>query len=164
MSELVIGHPAPKLKLTTQDGGDFDLQALHGQPVLLNFLKSTCPWCQLEMPRLAKVYAHTKSQGINIPVLGVFVGSDTTESATRFAENCGLEIPLAIDTTKSLREAFAIARVPSLILIDAKGNVSRIYEGATEQLGGIVEQTILAAAHGNPPPNYEMIGNGCSPD
>lgn len=160
MSELTMGQPAPNLKLTAPDGSEFDLQALNGQPVLLNFFKSTCPWCQMEMPRLGKVYAHLKEQGINVLVQGIVVGSDTPESAARFAQTSGLEIPLVVDAAKTARKDFGLTRVPTLVLVDAKGMVSRVYEGATEQLSGIVEQTIFAAARGDAPPNYEMVGNG----
>jgi peroxiredoxin len=160
MSDLIVGQPAPALKLTAIDGNEFDLQALKGQPVVLNFFKSTCPWCQTEMPRLGKVYAHLKEQGIEVPVQGIVVGSDTSESAQRFAQTSGLEIPLAIDAEKTARADFALTRVPTIVLIDAKGSVSRVYEGASEQLAGIVEQTVFAAARGDAPPNYEMVGNG----
>src|SRR5207237_4750692 len=40
---------------------------------------------------------------------------------------------------------FGLIRVPTLVLVDAKGMVSCIYEGASEQLAGVVEQTIMAA-------------------
>lgn len=160
MAELIQGHPAPDLKIVGLNGTEFDLQDHKGQPVLLNFFKSTCPWCQQEMPRLAKVYEHLKSLGIEIPIQGVVVGSDTGESAARFAQNSQLNIPLAVDADKTARADFALTRVPTLVLVDAKGNISRVYEGASEQLAGIVEQTIIAAVHGDVPPNYEMVGNG----
>ena len=160
MPELNMGQPAPNLKLTALNGDEFDLQALQGQPVLLNFFKSTCPWCQMEMPRLGKVYAHLKEQGIDVPIQGIVVGSDTAESASRFAQNSNLEIPLALDAEKTARIDFGLTRVPTIVLIDAKGSVSRVYEGASEQLAGIVEQTVFAAARGDGPPNYEMVGNG----
>jgi hypothetical protein len=53
--------------------------------------------------------------------------------------------------------------VPAVVAINAQGLVERTYEGATEQLPGIVEQTIFALAHSSEPPEYEMIGNGCAP-
>lgn len=160
MPELNIGQPAPTLNLTGLNGDGFDLQSLSGQPVLLNFFKSTCPWCQMEMPRLGKVYAHLKEQGINVPIQGIVVGSDTAESATRFAQNSGLDIPLALDTEKTARVDFGLTRVPTIVLVDAKGSIARVYEGASEQLAGIVEQTVFAAARGDVPPDYEMVGNG----
>lgn len=159
MAELTIGHRAPDLRITGLDGGEFDLHS-SGQPVLLNFFKSTCPWCQAEMPRLAKVFAHVKEQGFNVAVQGIVVGSDTPESAARFAANANLAIPLAIDSEKTARADFALTRVPTLVLVDANGIISRVYEGSSEQLAGIVEQTIRAAARGDVPPNYEMVGNG----
>lgn len=164
MAALTQGRPAPQLNLNAFDGSEINLQDMKGTPVLLNFFKSTCPWCQQEMPRLAKVYARLAEQGLDVNVIGIVVGTDTQSSAEQFAQSYGLKIPLAIDSEKIARTAFGIERVPTMVLVDAKGIVSRVYEGATEQLGGIVEQTIMAAARGDGPPNYDMIGNGCAPD
>ncbi len=118
MAELTAGHRAPDLKITGLDGQEFDLQSFKGQPVLLNFFKSTCPWCQVEMPRLAKVFSHLKTMGIDVPVQGVVVGSDTPESAIRFAQNANLTIPLAVDADKTARVNFGLVRVPTLVLVD----------------------------------------------
>ena len=111
MADLAIGAAAPELNLTTLEGDTLNLQNLKGQPVLLTFFKSTCPWCQQEMPRLAKVYARMKEQGIHVPLAGVVVGSDTPESARRFAQHAGLAIPLSLDSDKKASR-FALPRPP----------------------------------------------------
>jgi len=158
VATLENGSPAPQFSLTGLNGETIDLSQHHGTPVLLNFFKSTCPWCQVEMPRLAEMY---RRQGdVNVQVLGVVVGRDDNSSAEKFARDKQLDFPLAVDSEKTVREEYLLQRVPTIVLVDAQGHVARVYEGSTEQLTGIVEQTMLAAAGGNALPDYYLVGNG----
>ena len=134
---------------------------LDDQPVILNFFRSDCPWCASEMPQLADLYR--RHEKLDFVVVGIAVGGDSAEDATNFANAKNLEFPIFADAQSRLRHAFAIERVPAIIVINSHGLIERTYEGVTEQLAGILEQTILAVAHGNTPPDYDMIGNGCAP-
>ena len=132
-----------------------------GQPVILNFFRSDCPWCASEMPQIAEVYR--RHQKLDFILAGIAVGSDSADDATNFANAKNLDFPTLADTDGALRSAFAIERVPAFVVINAQGLVERTYEGVTEQLAGILEQTVLAVAHDSTPPAYDMIGNGCAP-
>ena len=162
MTEVRTGQSAPEMNLTSLDGSRLHLESFRGKPVLLNFFNSTCPWCQSEMPRLAQVYDRVMQQGIHMPIIGIVVGSETSETAQQFAQHSELHIPIALDNTGTVSADFGITRVPTLVLLDAQGMVARVYEGASEQLTGIVEQAIYAADRGNEAPTFEMVGNGCA--
>ena len=131
------------------------------EPVFLNFFRSDCPWCASEMPQLAEVYRRHDKLGFI--VAGIAVGGDDDTSATLFSNAKNLNFPVVSDQSGALKSAFGIERVPAVVAINAQGLVERTYEGVTEQLAGILEQTILAIAHDNAPPVYDMIGNGCAP-
>lgn len=131
------------------------------RPIFLNFFRSDCPWCASEIPRLSEIYA--RHSDLTMHALAIAVGNDSSEAAQSFARDKDLQIPVAADTNGALKAAFAIERVPAVVAINAQGLVERTYEGATEQLPGIVEQTVFALAHDSEPPEYEMIGNGCAP-
>lgn len=131
------------------------------RPVVLVFLRSDCPWCASEVPRLSDVFA--RNAKLDLAVLGVACGHDTAETAARFQSEKQLKFPVVPDEGSVLRESFAIERVPSVIVINSRGLVERTFEGVTEQLTGIVEQTLGAVADDAPPPFYEMVGNGCAP-
>jgi peroxiredoxin len=154
----MIGQEAPDFALTDLQGRPVQLSSLRGTPVLLNFFKSTCAWCQAEMPRLADIYR--RMSDVDVRVLGVVVGKDDASSVERFARDKNLDFPLAVDDQHQVRADYGLQRVPTLVLVDAEGKVARVYEGSSEQLSGIVEQTILAAARGDEPPDYYLVGNG----
>lgn len=131
------------------------------RPIFLNFFRSDCPWCASEIPRLSEIYA--RHADLTLHALAVAVGHDSPEAAQSFARDKDLHIPVVTDQNGTLKAAFGIERVPAVVAINAQGLVERTYEGATEQLPGIVEQTIFALAHSSEPPEYDMIGNGCAP-
>lgn len=131
------------------------------QPILLNFFRSDCPWCASEMPQLADVYR--RHEKLDFIVAGIAVGNDSDADATNFANAKNLDFPTLADTSGQLSRAFGISRVPAVVVINAHGLIERTYEGVTEQLAGILEQTIMAVAHDKTPPAYDMIGNGCAP-
>lgn len=113
------------------------------------------------MPQIAEVYR--RHEKLDLVLAGIAVGTDSDEDATNFANAKNLDFPTLADSDGSLRSAFAIERVPAFVVINPHGLVERTYEGVTEQLAGILEQTVLAVAHNNTPPTYDMIGNGCAP-
>lgn len=130
-------------------------------PTVLVFLRSDCPWCASEVPRLSEVFG--RLQKLELRALGIAGGADSPATAARWAEEKALIFPVVADERGELRAAFAIERVPSVVVINRAGLVERTFEGVTEQLAGIVAQTLSAVANDATPPQYNMVGNGCAP-
>jgi peroxiredoxin len=160
MAKLLVGEQAPDFTLADSQGQTVELARLRGAPVLLNFFKSDCSWCQVEMPKLAEVYRRLTD--LDLHVVGVAVGEEAAQ-AEQFAREKKLDFPVVADAGET-GAAYGLERVPTLVLIDAAGIVAQIYEGSSEQLAGIVEQTMLAAVHGHELPDFSLVGNGCAPD
>jgi len=135
--------------------------AVQTAPVFLTFFRIDCPWCVSELPRLAEMY-NRRSQ-LKFHVVGV-VGGTATEAENRaFAEEKGWGFPIVADPDLKWHHLFEVERVPTIVLIDADGNIERSYEGASGQLVGILDQTIYSAVHRTEPPSFNMVGNGCAP-
>lgn len=131
------------------------------RPTTLVFLRSDCPWCASEVPRLSDVFG--RLQKLDLCVLGIAGGTDSPETAARFEQEKALNFPVVADETGEVRAAFGIERVPSVVIINGAGLIERTFQGVTEQLAGIVAQTLSAVANNATPPQYNMIGNGCAP-
>jgi cytochrome c biogenesis protein CcmG/thiol:disulfide interchange protein DsbE len=162
MAELVAGAPAPTFTLVDLNNETVSLPALRGKPVILNFFHSGCAWCRTELPKLAEIYARHEDK-TPVAIVGIAVGDDTMESARQFASDQNLDFPIVVDADRTLRGAYGLERVPTVIFVDESGLVQRIYEGSSEQLGGIVEQALLSSARGDELPDFALVGNGCAP-
>ncbi len=147
MAKLLLGEPAPNFALADSQGQTIELARLRGAPVLLNFFKSDCSWCQVEIPKLAEVYR--RHADLDLRVVGVAVG-EATAQAEQFAREKELDFPIVVDAGET-GAAYGLERVPTLVLVDAAGIVTQVYEGSSEQLASIVEQTMLAAVRGDKP-------------
>jgi peroxiredoxin len=163
MGIIIPGSPAPDFTLQNLHNEPIQLSQFRGTPVLLNFYTTNCPWAQTEMPRLAEVYRRILEHEVSVEIVGVAVGSDTPHTVARFAAEKDLDFP-QLTGGHELCEAYGIQRVPTLVLVNREGKVQCVYEGATEQLPGIVEQTLLSAAGDEELPHYNLVGNGCAPE
>ena len=97
-----VGQPAPPLDVEQLDGQPFDLGALRGHVVILNFWASWCLPCRQEMPTLDAFYRRYHAQGLEM--LGLSVGSDRSRDRA------------------DAREAMQAFSYPAAMLKDAKGN------------------------------------------
>ena len=155
---------APDFSLPSRSGEIVQLSAHHDAPVLLIFFTPNCSWCEVALPRFVDVL---KRLGEMEPAaLGVVHGEE--KDLEVFLGNQDIQFPLALDNDGATMRAYEIERVPTLVLLGPGAVVARVYEGWTEQLPGIFEQTLLAMAHthdivDHPLPDYAQIGNGCAP-
>ena len=156
---VAMGSPAPEFSLTDLQGTTYQMSQFNDTPLLLFFFRTDCTWCHVEMPKLAE--ARRRHKDVAVQVVGIAAGDDLT-LIQDYAKQHEIEYPVLFDKNAEVSRAFGLERVPSVVLIGANGTISRVYEGSSEQLSGIVEQTLMAAARGDEPPEYSLIGNGCA--
>ena len=61
-----VGQVAPPLVVSELDGQAFDLSALRGKVIIVNFWCTWCPPCRKEMPALDAFYRRYRGQGLEM--------------------------------------------------------------------------------------------------
>ena len=118
--------PAPPIVGATLDGATFDLAALRGHPVVVNFWGPSCVPCRDEFPLLAEKLAKHAAEGILI--VGVLT-DDPVEPARDFVAKYGATWPTVIDPDKTIKTAYRVAARPQTYFIDGEGIIRSIQVG-----------------------------------
>ncbi|HTA41092.1 MAG TPA: TlpA disulfide reductase family protein [Bryobacteraceae bacterium] len=135
---LAAGAKAPDIKLPDLDGHSWNLtDLLKDGPVLLAFFKISCSTCQLTFPFLQRL---ADSRDGSAPRL-LAISQDDATASRGFQERLGVSMPTLLDVPRSwpASNAYQIASVPSLFLVETDGKISLASEGfdkaAIESLG-----------------------------
>jgi cytochrome c biogenesis protein CcmG/thiol:disulfide interchange protein DsbE len=124
--KAVIDEPAPPIVGTTLDGAPFDLAALRGRPVIINFWGPGCVPCRDEFPQfIAKLEQH---QADGLAIVGVLT-DDPEEPAREFISQYGATWPTVIDPNKAFKSAYRVAARPQTYYVDRQGILRSIQVG-----------------------------------
>jgi cytochrome c biogenesis protein CcmG, thiol:disulfide interchange protein DsbE len=127
------GTPAPALRLPGLDGGQVDLTALRGRPVVVNFWASWCDPCVREFPRLRQ--AASTHRPDRLAVVGVLSG-DTPAAARPFVRRLDATWPMALDPNTTTATAWGAVGLPHTYFIRADGTL------ASHQLGELTQASL----------------------
>ena len=122
----VVGDAAPGIVGTTLDGTAFDLAALRGKPVIVNFWGPSCVPCRDEFPLLATKLAEHSDDGLVI--VGVLT-DDPPEPARDFVMQYGATWQTVVDPDKAIKTAYRVAARPQTYFVDRAGVIRSIQVG-----------------------------------
>ena len=123
---IARGEPAPGIVGTTLDGAAFDLAALRGRPVLVNFWGPSCVPCRDEFPLfMAKLTEHGDD---GLAIVGILM-HDPPAPAQDFVAQYGATWPTVDDPAGAIRTAYRVAARPQTYFIDRDGILRSIQVG-----------------------------------
>ena len=118
--------PAPTITGETLDGEAFDLAALRGSPVIVNFWGPSCVPCRDEFPLFkAKLEEHA---GDGLVIVGVLM-HDPPEPARAFVTDFDATWPTVLDEDGAIRSAYRTVARPTSYFIDRDGILRSIQIG-----------------------------------
>jgi thiol-disulfide isomerase/thioredoxin len=121
------GKPAPAVALPElQSGQPFELAALRGRVVLLDFWASWCGPCRESLPLYQKLRDEFPRTDFEVVAVNV---DDEKQDALAFLERIPLQFPLLHDEGGKVAAAYALKGMPSSYLIDRDGNVASRHVG-----------------------------------
>jgi peroxiredoxin len=124
------GSLAPDFLLETLDGEEIRLSDLRGQPVVLNFWATWCKPCRQEMPRFVEAYDEFSPNGLVIVAVNMQEGIGI---ARPFAEDFGMDFPIAVDRDGEVGERYRLLGLPTTVFVDRQGVVRSAYSGPFQE-------------------------------
>jgi peroxiredoxin len=116
--------------LTALDGKTYNLDALRGKVVLLNFWATWCPPCRREMPDMEKLYQRYSEKGLVV----LAVSDEKRETVEGFLQKQSYTFPILLDPERKVNTAFGIEGIPNSFLFDRQGKlVSQSIDMRTER-------------------------------
>ncbi|MGN6789485.1 MAG: TlpA family protein disulfide reductase [Rhodanobacteraceae bacterium] len=140
-----IGHaqPPPKiptLNIQTLDGKPFDLAAMRGRWVIVNFWATWCSPCIAEMPAISK-YVRTHR---NVTAIGLAYDRSPRADVLAFAKKHPVAYPLAqLDMDDLPRGIEMPASLPTTYLVAPDGHVAKRFIGPID--AKLLDAAIAAA-------------------
>ncbi len=123
----LVGQTAPAIAGPTLSGGTFDLAALRGRWVVVNFFASWCPPCQQEQPELvAFAYAHRSPH--DAALVGV-VFNDGASTARSFMSSTGATWPAVFDSGGQIALQYGVRGPPETFIVAPDGTVVAHFDG-----------------------------------
>lgn len=127
--KLALGEPAPALAAFDTQGNEATLERWQGKGVYLNFWSASCGGCLAEMHTLEKL---SQQWGDKLVVVAVNTDNESVDIAPLLARH-HITYPVVRDQLKITQERYQVIGTPTSFLIDAKGRVIDMHQGARNE-------------------------------
>jgi peroxiredoxin len=129
---LMVGRDAPAVELALVDGGNFRLADHKGKDiVLLDFWATWCGPCRMSMPVLDKVAKAFANRGVKVITVN---SSDDPEAIKAFREQMDISLPVVLDVSGKVSNAYNVEKIPHMVVINKAGKVQKVHLGADPSL------------------------------
>lgn len=96
--------------------------------VLLAFFATWCPPCRQEAPSLVKLQEEYADQGFSVVAISMDQGK--IKDVEKFVEEFAVNYPILMGDYDVIQAYGGIYTIPTSFLVDKKGNVVKMYQGA----------------------------------
>ncbi len=138
---------APEFALSSVTRESFDLNALKGKVVVVNFWASWCPPCRAEMPAIDQVYRARKDAGLVVLAVDQMEDAATVKA---FGERLNLSFPLLLDADGAVSIRYQVRALPTTFFADRRGIIRDVVVGgpmSRELIEGKVNPLLAESAN-----------------
>ncbi|MBN1594126.1 MAG: TlpA family protein disulfide reductase [Candidatus Coatesbacteria bacterium] len=123
---------APNFKLESLDGETVELSKLKGKIVVIDFWATWCPPCRITLPLVNKVYE--KTRGKDVEVFGISTDRSEASKVKAFIKKNNISMPILHDKTGVIANNYGVRGIPTMVIIDKKGNIHQKHVGGDPSL------------------------------
>ena len=140
--ELATHKMAPAFEVTAMDGTKFNLDAMGGRVVLIDFWATWCGPCNRELPHMKKI----AKEFANDPLVIISVSWDSDEAKWRdFVAKNEMTWVQYRDADHALSNQFGINAIPHYFTIDSDGVLTAEMLGEDQDVEGKLKKLIAKA-------------------
>jgi thiol-disulfide isomerase/thioredoxin len=125
-ADALDGAPATAFRLPARGGGEIDLSAFRGKPVLVNFWATWCPPCREEMPSLSRLAQSFDPQSFEVVTVSVDEG---WEPVDKFLAAPKTPFRVALDKEAAISRKYGTTKLPESYLVDRDGKLRLKFVG-----------------------------------
>lgn len=114
---------APDFSLKDIQGKNFKLSSNRGNPIVMFFGTTWCPACRSEMPYYRDLYDKYAKRGLKFLYVDI---NESMDRVARFSKQNSFPYIVLVDEDGSVANEYNIIGVPTLILLDSKGNIVNV--------------------------------------
>jgi thiol-disulfide isomerase/thioredoxin len=141
--ELALKKRAPAFEVTALDGTRFNLDAMDGRVVLIDFWATWCGPCNEELPHVKKIAKEFAGE----PLVILSVSWDNDDAKWReFIQKNEMTWMQYRDAGHTLSNAFGVEAIPHYFVIDTDGGLTTEMVGSGSNVEGKLKK-LLAKAH-----------------
>ena len=136
---------APAFEVTSLDGAKFNLDAMGGRVVLVDFWATWCGPCNEELPEMKRIAKEFAGQ----PFVMISVSSDKDETAWKeFIQKHEMTWVQYRDDDHKLADEFGVTSIPHYFTIDSDGVLTSEMLGSGSDVEGKLKKLIAKAKEG----------------
>ncbi len=144
---LALNKMAPAFEVSALDGSKFNLDAMNGHVVLIDFWATWCGPCNAELPHMKKIAKEFAGQ----PLVILSVSWDSDEEAWKsFIAKNEITWKQYRDTDHKLSREFDVSSIPHYFTIDTDGVLTAEMVGSGSNVEGRLKKLLAKARETQP--------------
>jgi peroxiredoxin len=120
LEALDLRRASAEIRLPDLHGKEWELSALRGKVVVVNFWATWCPPCRKEFPDLEAIYERFANKGLVV----LAISDEEADKVSHFLATQKVTFPVLLDSGRKVTESFGIVGIPKSFVYDREGKLA----------------------------------------